>query len=389
MSAAAARPKLVHLTTTDMSLDWLLAPQLVAFAAAGYEVVGMSAPGPHVPRLEELGIRHVPVGSLTRSMAPGSDAAAFGELVRTIRAERPDVLHTHNPKPGVLGRIAGRAVGVPVVVNTQHGLYAQRGDRLRRKVPVYTLERLAAACSHAELVQSAEDAATLVDVLRVPARKVTVLGNGIDLSRFDTDRRARAAVRASWGVAGERVVVGVVGRLSREKGIDEIAAALELLRAEGVELELVVVGPVDREARDGLDGEVLGRLEQLGARLVGRRDDMPECYSAMDVFLTATHREGFPRAAMEAAASGLPIVATDVRGCREVVADGETGLLVPARAPRALAGAVHRLAADGAMRERMGEAARELARREFDQQRVIDITLATYERLRSGRAGRG
>ena len=375
------RPKVVHLTTTDMSLDWLLAPQLQAFAAAGFEVVGMSAAGPHLPHLTELGIRHVPVPSLTRTPSPAGDVRALLELRRLLRRERPDVLHTHNPKPGVLGRIAGRLAGVPVVVNTQHGLYAQPTDRLRRRLPVYALERIAAAFGHHELVQNPEDVTTLVRTLRVPQRKVTLLGNGIDLSRFTGDRRDRKAVRAEWGVAADQVVVGVVGRLVAEKGIAEIVAAAGLLRDRGVDATIVVVGPTEPDKRDGLTEHALDEARSNGIVFVGRRDDMPRCYAAFDVFLTATHREGFPRAAMEASASGLPIVATDIRGCRQVVTHERTGLLVPVRNPVALADAVHRLVDDPALRSRLGAAASAKAVAEFDQQRVIDITLATYRRL--------
>jgi len=375
------RPKVVHLTTTDMSLDWLLAPQLQAFAAAGFEVVGMSAAGPHLPHLTELGIRHVPVPSLTRTPSPAADVRALLELRRLLRDERPDVLHTHNPKPGVLGRIAGRLARVPVVVNTQHGLYAQPTDRLRRRLPVYALERIAAAFGHHELVQNPEDVTTLVRTLRVPQRKVTLLGNGIDLSRFTGDRRDREAVRAEWGVAADQVVVGVVGRLVAEKGIAEIVAAAGLLRDRGVDATIVVVGPTEPDKRDGLTEHALDEARSNGIVFVGRRDDMPRCYAAFDVFLTATHREGFPRAAMEASASGLPIVATDIRGCRQVVTHERTGLLVPVRNPVALADAVHRLVDDPALRSRLGAAASSKAVAEFDQQRVIDITLATYRRL--------
>ncbi|MDP2292452.1 MAG: glycosyltransferase family 4 protein [Actinomycetota bacterium] len=372
------RPKVVHLTTTDMSLDWLLAPQLLAFADAGYDVVGMSAAGPHVAHLEQLGIRHVAVPSLTRSPGVLADLRAMRELHRLLRRERPQVLHTHNPKPGVLGRIVGRLAGVPVVVNTQHGLYAQPTDRLRRRLPVYTAERVAAAFGHHELVQSPEDVTTLTQTLRVPTRKVTLLGNGIDLSRFDGDRAHRERVRAEWGIGPEQVLVGVVGRLVREKGIDEIVAAADVLRRADASVAIVVIGPAEPDKRDGLTADALARATKAGIHFVGRRDDMPACYAAIDVFLTATHREGFPRAAMEAAASGLPIVATDIRGCRQVVHHEHTGLLVPVRDAAALAAAVARLVAQPAERARFGAAAYEKARKEFAQQRVIDITLATY-----------
>ena len=140
----SSRPRLVHLTTTDMSLDWLLGPQLRAFADAGYEVIGMSATGAHVANLQAMGIAHVDVPAFTRSSNPLQDVRAFGQLIRLLRQVRPDILHTHNPKPGILGRVAGWLVRVPVVVNTQHGLYAQPSDRWQRRWPVYAAERIAA-----------------------------------------------------------------------------------------------------------------------------------------------------------------------------------------------------------------------------------------------------
>jgi glycosyltransferase involved in cell wall biosynthesis len=378
-------PRLVHLTTTDMSLDWLLRPQLEAFAAAGYEVVGMSAAGRHVPSLAASGIRHVDVPALSRSPGTLGDLRAFVHLVRLLRAERPAVLHTHNPKPGVLGRIAGRVARVPVVVNTQHGLYAQPGDRRVRRWLVYTAERVAAAFSDAELVQNPEDAATLVETLRVPRRKVTVLGNGIDLSRFGPPLPdARARLRSEWGMSGSDVVVGAVGRLVREKGMDDLRAAAGRLRSGA---KVVVIGPAEPGKPDAMDAEWLSTAPAAGLKLLGARDDMPDCYAAMDLFVTATHREGFPRAAMEAAAMGLPVVATDIRGCRQVVEHGVTGVLAAPHAPAELAAAIDELAVDPARRAKMAQAAQAKAIAEFDQQRVIRTTLDTYARLLRDRAG--
>ena len=389
MNSTAAGPRLVHLTTTDMSLDWLLAPQLRAFAAAGYEVIGMSAPGPHVEHLESMGIAHVAVPAFTRSNDPLQDVRAFGQLVRLLREVRPDILHTHNPKPGVLGRIAGRLARVPLVVNTQHGLYAQPTDRWQRRIPVYAAERVAAAFGHVELVQNPEDVDTLVHHLRIPARKVRLLGNGIDLSRFDpatVPASTRDRVRNQWGVGADDVVVGIVGRLVAEKGLAEICIAAERLHAEHSPARFVVIGPRDPGKSDALAADVVGRGEAAGVVFTGARDDMPECYAAMDVFLTASWREGFPRAAMEAAAMGLPTVATDIRGNRQVVANGVTGTLVPVRDSAAIAHAVHVLAADADARRRMSDAARVRAAEHFDQAYVIGRTLDAYGQL-SGRRG--
>ncbi len=122
------RPLVIHVTTTHMSLELLLGPQLEAFATAGYEVLGASAPGPYTAALAERGIRHLHLQHATRAMAPARDVLALVELARLFRRLRPAVVHTHNPKPGLYGRIAARLAGVPVVVNTVHGLYALPDD---------------------------------------------------------------------------------------------------------------------------------------------------------------------------------------------------------------------------------------------------------------------
>jgi glycosyltransferase involved in cell wall biosynthesis len=377
---AARRPVLVHLTTTDMSLDWLLGPQLRAFAAAGYDVIGVSAPGPHVANLAELGVRFEPLPELTRSTSAVADLRAFVGLVRLFRRLRPDILHTHNPKPGVLGRVAGRIARVPLIVNTQHGLYAQPDDRRRRRWPVYAIERVAAAFGHVELVQNPEDVTTLVERLRVPARKVRLLGNGIDLARFDpaaVPEAARSARRAEWGIADDEVVYGTVGRLVREKGLVELLDAAHRIREAGVPARLVVIGPADTDKADALDAGAVARAEADGVVFTGARTDMPECYAALDVFVTASWREGFPRGAMEAAAMGLPTVASDIRGNRQVV-DPATGVLVPVRDAAALAAAITGLVGDPARRRAMGAAARAKAEAEFDQAQVIARTLDAY-----------
>jgi len=375
------RPRLVHVTTTDISLALLLGPQLEAFADAGYDVITASAPGPFVERLRAAGIDHIPLRHATRAMAPQHDLAALAELTALFRRLRPDIVHTHNPKPGIYGRLAARAAGVPVVVNTVHGLYATPDDSWRRRAAVYGLERLAATCSGAELVQNPEDVATLRR-LRVPADRLTLLGNGIDLSRFHPDDDDRAALREELGYGTGDLVVGVVGRLVWEKGYREVFDAAVALRQRRPEVRFVVAGPADHSKADAVDADEMRRAEAAGGvRFLGHRDDVERLYRAMDLYVLASYREGFPRSAMEAAASGLPVVATDIRGCRQVVDDGVTGRLVPPRDAAALAAAVEALAADPAGREAMGRAALARAAADFDQRRVIATTLRTYRHL--------
>src|SRR5262245_45123310 len=251
---ADSRARLVHVTTTDISLVLLLGPQLAAFGDAGYEVIGVSAPGPYVARLEELGVQHVPLRNATRSVAPVKDLSALVELRGLFRGLRPDIVHTHNPKPGVYGRIAARMAGVPNVVNTVHGLYAQPGDAWPRRSVVYGLERVAAKCSDAELLQNVEDLPVLRR-LGVPEEKLHVLGNGIDLDHFDARRTGpatRAGLRAEWGIPDDAVVCGVVGRLVWEKGYREVIEAARRLRTAAPNVRIVVVGPSDTAKAEAL-----------------------------------------------------------------------------------------------------------------------------------------
>jgi glycosyltransferase involved in cell wall biosynthesis len=386
----------VHLTTVDLSLALLLLPQLIAFREAGFDVVGVSAAGDHVAQIEEHGIRHLPLHSSTRAADVRSDAAAAREFVVICRRLQPDIVHTHNPKPGIYGRLGARLARVPGVVNTIHGLYAQPDDRFAKRAVVYGLERVAASCSDAELVQNPED----IPVLRklgIPASKLHLLGNGVDLQRFDPAAHpdARAVLRAELGAGDDDVLVGLVGRLVAEKGYREVFDAARRLRDTHGRVRFVVVGPQDLDKADAITRQELDRAAaEAGVTFLGLRDDVERLYLAMDLYVLASHREGFPRSAMEAAAMGLPIVASDIRGCRQVVDHGRTGLLVPVRDPGALTAAVGQLADDAALRDAMGAAAREKALTAFDDRRQVDLTLDVYERLlararhRSGRGSR-
>jgi len=381
MNVLAGR-RLVHLTTTDMSLALLLGPQLRAFAEAGMDVVGASAPGPWAEDLAALGVRHEPVVHATRAMDLAEDARALAELVRLFRRLRPDIVHTHNPKPGVYGRLAARLAGVPAIVNTVHGLYATPDDRWARRAVVYGVERAATTCSQAELVQNPEDLDTL-GRLRVPPGKLVLLGNGVDLARFHPVTAAAAArARQALGAADGQVVVGMVGRLVWQKGLRELFAAAERLRRCRPEVLVVLVGPLDPDKADGLGEADLAAARALGnVSFLGPRRDVEALYPGFDLFVLPSYREGFPRSAMEASACGVPVVATDIRGCREVVDPGVTGLLVPPHDARALAQAIGQLAADPARRQAMGRAARRRAEAEFDDRRVVSITLDVYRRL--------
>ena len=283
-------------------------------------------------------MRFVELFGSTRSMRLRSDVRAMRSLWRILRTERPDVLHTHNPKPGLYGRVLGRVAGVPLVVHTTHGLYATPDDHLAKRLGVYCLEGVASRFSHVELVQNPEDLELMRRLRTAPRRKLRLLGNGVDLQRFQpADRRTSVA---GAGRARHRRR-GCGGRARRPAGEGEGAcrSSSRPSRRLGAPFRLLLIGPTDPAKADAVDTELLDRAALEGAILTGHRDDVDRLYAAMDIFCLPSHREGFPRAAMEAAASGLPVVATDIRGCRQVVEHGVTGALVPARDVTALADA--------------------------------------------------
>ncbi len=350
-----------------MSLALLLGTELQVDVESGFEVYGLSAPGPYVPAVEKLGVRHVPLQSLTRAWDVAQDLSAARELFGTLRRLKLDVLHTHNPKTGVLGRILGRAAGVPVVVNTCHGLWLRPDDRMLKKAFVLGIEGFASLFSHAELYQNATDRRSLRRVVR--ARRAQVVGSGVDLRRFRFDLAGRERVRAELGLAPGELLVGGVGRMVAEKGVREYADSARRLAGKA---RFVWVGPADPDKPDAL-----AQMED-GVTALGERFDMPDLYSALDVFVLPSYREGFSRSAMEAAACGRAMVLSDIRGCREIGVHDVELLHVPVRDADALTDAVERLLGDTHLRERLGQAAALRAAACFDQRAVAATSIETY-----------
>ncbi|MEX0834400.1 MAG: glycosyltransferase family 4 protein [Actinomycetota bacterium] len=378
------RPTLIHVTTVDLSLRVLLSYQLRRFAEEGFDVYGASAPGPYVEQLAAEGIRHLPVNHLSRSWSPIKDARALRELRNLFAVLRPDIVHTHNPKSGVLGRVAARRARVPAVVNTVHGLYAGPQLPAAKRWIADRAERSAARYSDHELFQSEQDYEFAVRTHMVPASRATLLGNGVELRRFDPSAVSPVAIaelRAGWGAEDGIKVVGTVGRLVKEKGYSEFFECARIIRERRDDVTFVAVGPQEPSKSDRLSQEDLEHARRAGVVIHGEGRDMPAIQAAFDIFVLASHREGVPRSAIEASAMGKPVVTTNIRGAREVVVDGVTGVLVPPRESQALARVVGKLVEDEALSRRLGEAGRERAAERFDEDQVIERTLSVYRGL--------
>lgn len=376
--------KVAHLTTVDMSVRHLLLNQLLELKRAGFDVTAISASGPDIGPVEAAGIRHLAV-SFTRRMSPASDLKALFQLWWIFRRERFTIVHTHQAKAALLGQLAARAAGVPIVVNTLHGFYFHDRTPPAKRAAWIALERAQALFSDLILSQNPEDVETAVDARICRRTRIEYLGNGIDLDRFNPDAlapEARRCVRSELGFDEDTEVVGFVGRLVREKGILDLFAAFRKVRGRRPRARLLVVGPEDRVKPDSVSNRTAQEYGLADAAVfVGYRHDMPRLYSAMNVCVLPSHREGFPRSPMEASAMGVPSVATNIRGCRQVVRPEENGLLVPVGDPAALAAAIERILADSSLAARMAASGRALARREFNERDAFARVRDAYRRL--------
>ena len=360
--------KVIEITNVDFSLRHFLLPLMRGLRARGHEVVGVAADGPLLNVARAEGFRIVPL-PLARSLSPFAQVRAFLALLKLFRAERPDLVHAHMPISGFLARIAARAAGVKRVAYTGHGFLFNQPAPWPRRAASLVMELIAGRLTDLFFTVSTEEAAD-ARRLRLHADPRPV-GNGRDPARFRPDPAARARIRAELGVPRDRVAIVAVSRLVRHKGYPELLAAMRDLDAE-----LWVAG--ERLGSDrGEDMEPYFAASGLGSRLrrLGYREDIPALLAAADIFVLPSHFEGLPMSVIEAMLCALPVVATDIRGPREQVIDGVTGLLVaPAQVPP-LAAALRRLAGDAALRARMGAAGRTRALDLYDEARVVARTL--------------
>jgi glycosyltransferase involved in cell wall biosynthesis len=363
--------KIAEVCNVDFSLRHFVLPVMRGARARGHEVVGICAEGRllEVPRRE--GFRIVPV-PMARSLNPLAQWRAYRALLELFREERFDLVHAHMPISGLLARLAARRAGVGRVAYTGHGfLFNQPGPWWRRTLSLW-LERLGGRLTDVFMTVSEEEAA---DARRLGiAPRAVGIRNGRDPLRFRPDAGVRAALRAELGAADNDCVVVIVSRLVRHKGHVELLLAMEAVPGA----VLWVVGerlPTDHGP--DMAAEFARAEAVLGPRLrrLGYREDVGRVLAAADVFCLPSHFEGLPMSVIEAMMTGLPVVATGIRGPREQVRDGETGLLVPPAAVPPLAEALSRLAADPALRRRMGAAGRALALERFDEAKVVGRTL--------------
>jgi glycosyltransferase involved in cell wall biosynthesis len=360
----------------------------------GDEVLLVTGPplGPEGSLLERARAGGVPtevIPSLRRSIHPWRDWVSYRRIRQTLRNFRPDVVHTHSAKAGILGRAAASALGVPAIVHGVHGApFHPYQSRLARAL-IRGCERWAASRCHAFV--SVADAMTdlMVEGGVAPREKFITIYSGMEVEPFLESGQHRDRVRAELGYRPQDVVVGKVARLFHLKGHEDVIQAAASVVAEQPNVRFLFVG-------DGILAEQLHR--QIAALGLTERfqftglvppDRVPALLAAMDIVVHASLREGLARVLPQALIAGRPVVSCDVDGAREVVLPGQTGCLVPPKDILGLGRAIIELAADPALRERLGAEGRRRFTDVFRHERMTAQLRDLYQRLVAGGEGRG
>jgi glycosyltransferase involved in cell wall biosynthesis len=391
--AARRRPKLVFLVTEDWYFWSHRLPIARAAREAGFEVVVAARERMHGDRIRAEGFRLEPLRWRRRGDRVVGAVRALIGIARLYRRERPDIVHHVALKPVLFGaaalrlafpRRAGRPICIAAINGLGSGFSTAGGAAGPVRAALFRGLRRAAADARV-IVQNPEDGEALAALGTDPERLVLIRGSGVDTAHFAPLPEP----------CGSTLKVALVGRMLRSKGVLDAVAAVRLLRAEGLAVELVLAGPTDPDNPDSLDDRTLTALAaEPGVTWLGRVEDVREVWAAAAIaVLPSTYGEGLPKSLLEAASCGRAIIASDMPGCREIARPGgrgeETGLLVPPGDIAALAAAIGALARDRERRRAMGEAGRILVERDFAEQRIAAQTLALYESaLRERGAGR-
>jgi glycosyltransferase involved in cell wall biosynthesis len=339
-------------------------------------------------------LRMVKIGALGRRVSPASDLTAFTALRQLIRDEQPDVIHTHTAKAGTLGRLAALACNAmrprsrrPLVVHTFHGHVFEGYFSTAANHAIRTIERSLARVTDTIVTISPRQRTDIVERFRIaPAAKTVVVPLGLDLDPLIELPPEAKGMRDALGMAVDEVVVGYAGRMVPVKDLETLLRAFARAVEMSPKLRLLLAG----------DGPERPRLESLAqelgiagrARFIGWVADLPAFYSALDLFALSSINEGTPVAAIEAMAAARPVVATSVGGVPDVIEHGVSGSLVPAQSIEAFAAALAHMAADPALRQTFGAAARRAARNRYSDRRLVDDLERLYSEGLRARRGR-
>jgi glycosyltransferase involved in cell wall biosynthesis len=382
------------MATADISMQILLQPRILHMNSLGYTVRGLCSGG---PRAQELIARGFPLDlvPMARELSPLHDLVSLVKLWRYFRRLRPAIVFTHTPKAGILGPVAARLAGVPYVVHVIHGYFVHDRAPLAAKIFGWLMEKHTSLWSHFCLCQSREDLVQGVRYGIIGKKRLKYLGNGVDVKEFDPagiSGKERTALKERFGIPGNALVFGFVGRLVKEKGIRELFLAIPEVLKQAGNAFFIIAGPVETEQSDAISAEEIADAKQRYPVAFPGFCNTRDLLAVLDFFVLPTYREGVPRVLMEASAMQVPCIATNVRGCREVVINGVTGFLVEPRSGADLARGICKvIALSPPQRQAIGLAGRTHISRNFNQARVFkrfrkicDVLLRNVSNGRTG-----
>lgn len=373
------KKKVIRISTIPMSLDVLLQGQL-RMLAEHYEVVGVSSPGADLEKVEKReGIRTLAV-PMERKIAPFKDLVSLIRLIRLFYREKPWMVHSITPKAGLLAMMAAWICRVPVRVHLFTGLVFPTTTGLKQKILMAT-DKLTCACA-TRVIPEGKGVKRDLEQFNITSKPLEIIGNG-NINGIDLDYFARTAEveeKAQAYRKKDTTTFCFVGRMVRDKGINELVAAFEKLYQTHPDTRLLLVGPFE-DALDPVLPETKRMIEQHAAiEWMGWQKDIRPFLAASDVFVFPSYREGFPNVVIQAGAMELPCLVTDINGCNEIIEEGVNGCIIPSQDQQALYEAMEKLL-DTELRETLRQQARPQIANRYDRKVLWKELLQFYRSL--------
>jgi len=387
MTRSEARSKkqirLVHICSSDITVKFLLQNQLEYFITKGFGVSAICSREQWFDSIVLEGLSLYDV-QITRYFSPLKDFIALLNLIRLLARHKPDIIHTHTPKAALLGLTAAFICGIKYRCNTIHGFRFSPSTKGIKRHLLILLEKISGKLSHHTFCQNPLDTETALALRIVPRKKISTIGNGIDLKKFSLNNYNENIIgsfKNKLGIKNEDFVIGIVARLVKEKGYLELSGAFKSICPK-FPSKLLIIGAPDKSKKDVLTIDVI--KEGIPADkiiFIPYTDRIPDYLSIMDVFVLPSYREGFPRSVLEAEAMGLPVIAAKSSGALVAVENEKTGFLVPVRDWEQIAKYILLLRNNHELRKTLGRQARLKAEAEFNETIVFDKILAAYRNM--------
>ncbi|KGN76154.1 glycosyl transferase family 1 [Porphyromonas gulae] len=376
--------KLIRITTIPLSLLKLLGGQLSYMKNSGFEILAVSSHGKELKEVANTeGVRVIPI-DMSREITPFHDFISILKMCILFLKEKPLIVHTHTPKAGMVGMFAAWLCRIPIRLHTVAGMPILVHHGLKRKILEF-VEKLTYSCATKVYPNSHEMKKNISSLRLAPEKKLEVLGNGssngIDTSFFCKTTLRNEEVAAIKHKIGGQFTFIFVGRIVRDKGIEELIEAFQLLHIKYPQCRLLLVGKEERDLNP-ISSKTIQIMKNNPAIFeAGWQTDVRPWLAASDALAFPSYREGFPNVVMQAGAMSLPSVVTDINGCNEIIIDGENGYIVPPRNTQALYEAMKKLLEDNSTTAIMAQKARSLIVNRYEQKAVWEAILSEYKKL--------